>query len=126
MRVILTKSVKKWLDKEKNVRNENIVEAAEEVVLGSFEANLGGNLYKKRISNSTNKGKSSGSRLIVAFKHGDRFFVLHVFNKNESENISSKEKAILIQRAKQYFQLDEEQLSKAMKAKVLFEIKKDN
>ena len=122
MRIILAKSVKKWLDKEKNVKNENIVAAAEEVVLGSFEANLGGNLYKKRISNNSNQGKSGGSRLIVGYKQGNNFYVLFVFNKNESDNITTKEKQIFKGMAKQYLKWNNNELDIAIKAKILFEV----
>ena len=122
MRLILTKPVKKWLEKEKEVQEEDLIIASNEVIKGVFEANLGGNLYKKRISNNSNQGKSGGSRLIVGYKQGDNFYVLFVFNKNESDNITAKEKQIFKGMAKQYLKWNNSQLDIAIKAKVLFEI----
>ena len=118
----MTKPVKKWLEKEKEVQEEDLIIASNEVIKGVFEANLGGNLYKKRISNNSNQGKSGGSRLIVGYKQGDNFYVLFVFNKNESDNITAKEKQIFKGMAKQYLKWNNSQLDIAIKAKVLFEI----
>ena len=90
LRLILTKPVKKWLDKEKDIQEEDLIIASSEVIDGVFEASLGGNLYKKRISNNSNQGKSGGSRLIVGYKQGNNFYILFVFNKNESDNYQRK------------------------------------
>ena len=118
----MTKPVKKWLEKEKEVQEEDLIIASNEVIKGVFEANLGGNLYKKRISNNSNQGKSGGSRLIVGYKQANNFYVLFVFNKNESDNITAKEKQIFKGMAKQYLKWNNNQLDIAIKAKVLFEI----
>ncbi|WDE97397.1 type II toxin-antitoxin system RelE/ParE family toxin [Lentisphaera profundi] len=122
MRLILTKPVKKWLDKEKDIQQEDLIIASNEVIKGVFEANLGGNLYKKRISNNSNQGKSGGSRLIVGYKQGNNFYVLFVFNKNESDNITTKEKQIFKGMAKQYLKWNNNELDIAITAKILFEV----
>lgn len=118
----MTKPVKKWFDKEKDIQEKDLIIASSEVVDGVFEASLGGSLYKKRISNNANQGKSAGSRLILAYKQGNNFYILYVFNKNESDNITSKEKQIFKGMAKQYLKWNVNELNIAIKAKILFEI----
>ena len=57
---------------------------------GSFEANLGGHLYKKRIF-FDGKGKRSGGRVIICYKKDDRAILVHGFAKKEKSNLSQKE-----------------------------------
>ena len=116
----------KWLDKEKSVDENDLIEAANEVVEDIYEANLGGNLFKKRISNKSNQGKSSGSRLILGYQEGNNFYYLHVFNKNDKGNISIKELKALKARIKILLTFGKKELDKAIKAKVLFEIGREN
>lgn len=114
--------VNKWLKNEKVVKTPDLLAAAKELINGKFDANLGGGLYKKRISNSSNKGKSGGSRLLIAYKKRGHIFFMYAFNKNDSENISAKEKLVLKERAKIYFSMTDKELEKAIKAKVFVEI----
>lgn len=122
MKVLLTKPVKKWLDKEKYVDEEDMVSAANEVVERTYEASLGGHLFKKRISNNAGKGKSGGSRLIVGYEDGQNLFYLHVFNKNDVGNIDARELKALKARIKILLSLDEDAINKAIAAKILFDI----
>lgn len=57
---------------------------------GLIDAELGGNLFKKRIAKS-GMGKSGGYRTIVAMKQTKCWFYLVGFSKNESDNIDKKE-----------------------------------
>lgn len=52
---------------------------------------LGAGLYKLRIASKRGRGKSGGSRSILAFKQDDCLIWLHLFDKNDKGNISSKE-----------------------------------
>ena len=47
---------------------------------GGYEANLGSNFYKKRISVG-HKGKSGGVRTILAFKVNDKAFFMYAFGE---------------------------------------------
>lgn len=122
MRILLTKPVLKWLEKEKFIEENDLLEAANEVIEDIYDANLGGNLFKKRISNNSNQGKSAGSRLIIGFKKGLNLYFLHVFNKNNKGNITANELKALKIRIKILLNLGEKELDKAIKAKILFEI----
>ena len=48
---------------------------------------------------------------------------MYAFNKSDTGNISSKEKIVLKERAKLYFEMTEEDLKKAIKARIFYEIK---
>ncbi len=122
MKLLLTKETKKWFDSEKLICKNDLKTAAKEIADGIHEASLGGNIYKKRVSNSLSKGKSSGSRLIIAYKKGNNFFFMYAFNKNEKFNISNKEKAALKARAKIYFGMDENEINKAISGKVFYDL----
>ena len=63
-----------------------------EVQQGKFEANLGGNVYKKRIR-FEGQGKSGSGRTILCYKKGKRIVFVHGFAKNEKSNLSKKELA---------------------------------
>jgi hypothetical protein len=119
LQVILTKEVTRWLKRQRYVSAEALVHASAEVVQGTHEASLGGNLFKKRIASTPNKGKSGGSRLIVAFKSGNDIFILFAFDKNDKENISPQEKKALLLAAESLFTLDSADIEKAIEAKML-------
>lgn len=57
---------------------------------GLYEANLGGNVFKKRIAVGE-RGKRGGSRNIIATNLHDRWFFLHSYLKKDIENISQKD-----------------------------------
>ncbi|MFZ2485630.1 MAG: type II toxin-antitoxin system RelE/ParE family toxin [Candidatus Rickettsiella isopodorum] len=50
---------------------------------------MGGSVYKKRISIG-NRGKSSGSRTLVAFKLNNKAFFIYEFAKNKRSNITQR------------------------------------
>jgi len=52
---------------------------------------LGAGLYKLRLATNESRGKSGGSRTILALKEEKRVIWLHLFAKNEKENITASE-----------------------------------
>lgn len=52
---------------------------------------LGAGLYKLRLATNEGQGKSGGSRTILALKEEKRVIWLHLFAKNEKENITASE-----------------------------------
>jgi len=99
-------------------------QAIDEIVLKSYEANLGGYLYKKRIGRR-GQGKSSSCRTIIAFKKGDKAFLLYGYAKNVRANINLKEKNVYKKLAKIFFSYNENQIKHAIKFKELVEVKTD-
>ncbi len=93
MRIFKLKSFSRWAEKH-DLTDAALKCAVEEIVAGSVEANLGGNLYKKRIA-TKGRGKSGSIRTILAYFAGNKTFYLYAFEKSEQANITDKEKASL-------------------------------
>jgi hypothetical protein len=89
---------------------------------GNFEANLGGNLYKKRIR-FEGQGKSGGGRTIICYKKGDRAIFVHGFAKNEKSNLSKKELIAFKELSKILLKLSPEEIVIAIENKDLIEVK---
>ena len=85
----MTKDFSKWLKKQ-DIQTGELSNALDEIMNGSFEANLGGNLVKKRVR-FRGKGKSGSGRTIVCYRHEDIAIYIHGFAKNEKSNVSAKE-----------------------------------
>ena len=61
---------------------------------GLVDADLGGNVYKKRVA-LPGRGKSGRTRTLVATNRQDRWFFMFGFEKNDKENITQAELAYL-------------------------------
>ena len=105
--------------------DEALCQAVAEMAGGLVDADLGGNMVKKRIA-LPGRGKSGGARTIVATNLGNRWFFLFGFAKNERSNIDADELEALQELAKQYLALDEQQLAHAVDSGVFTEICDDN
>lgn len=81
--------------------------------------------YKLRIATKEGRGKSGGSRSILAFKKENRVYWLHLFSKNEKGNITTSELKKLKQLAGIMLALDEEQIIKLIGSGELFEVNKN-
>ncbi|HAU1234407.1 TPA: type II toxin-antitoxin system RelE/ParE family toxin [Legionella pneumophila] len=111
-----------WAD-EYNVSDELLFETIIEMNNGLFDANLGGNVYKKRIP-LDNKGKRGGARTIIAFKYNDKAFFIYSFAKNKQANISDKELKALKKLAKVYFSLTDKEIIEALRLGNLIKVDK--
>lgn len=83
---------------------------------------LGAGLYKLRIASKEGKGKSGGSRSILAFKNDKGVYWLHLFSKNDKGNVTSSELKKLKQLADIMFDLNDEQIMKLIKLGELLEV----
>ena len=110
---LMTKHFSKWAFKQK-IKNDKLLIALNELKNDNFEANLGGHLYKKRIS-FTGKGKSGSGRTIICYKKNDKAIFIHGFAKNEKSNLTVKELVALKEFSKILLSLSEEQVVKAVK-----------
>lgn len=93
MKTIKTKFFAKWPNKN-DVSDKSLWDAAIEIVSGSYEANYGGGVIKKRVANK-GRGKNSSVRTIVAFKSGKDCFFIYRFEKSAKSNISQNEEKAL-------------------------------
>lgn len=120
MRIFKNKTFNKWA-KEEDIENDILLKVVEELQNGLFEANLGGCVYKKRIS-MDGKGKRGGARIIVAFKLNEITVFIYGFSKKQKGNITKKEEDALKELAKMYFSYSEEQLDEAVNAGKFIEV----
>ncbi|WP_353239508.1 type II toxin-antitoxin system RelE/ParE family toxin [Limnohabitans sp.] len=118
--VFVTKPFARWMRKSR-VTHLDILGAAEEMVQGLIDANLGGHLVKKRVA-LRGRGKSAGARTIVATKFEQRWIFLFGFEKNERSNIDASELKVLQELAASLLDLDQQAIAVAVGAGQLFQL----
>ena len=91
---------------------------------GLVDANLGSNVYKKRIA-INGRGKRAGARTIIATRFKHVAFYMYGFSKNDRENISKKEFKALKILAEQLLAYSCKGIDKAIIAKEFVEVKRD-
>jgi len=112
MKKLMTKNFSKWALKQ-NIPDNELSKALAEVQKGKFEANLGGNVFKKRIR-FEGKGKSGSGRTILCYKKGERIVFVHGFAKNEKSSLSKKELIAFKELSKILLSFTDEQLATAI------------
>jgi hypothetical protein len=114
----------RWFDRfvgNEGVSDKQLKDAVDEIEAGLVEANLGGNVFKKRLARA-GEGKSGGYRTIVFFKSGERTFFHYAYPKSERDNITTRELRVFKELSKEYFAMTEKQLTAAIKAGKFIEI----
>ena len=120
MRIFKSKQFKRWADKEK-LTDAVLAQAIREIENGLIDANLGGHVFKKRISIS-GQGKSGGLRTLLAFKADNMSFFMFGFAKNEQDNINKDELKALKLMAKELLSYKMGELNKALLHGALLEV----
>ena len=116
----MIKTFARWAEHE-SIDTSVLCQAVRELESGLYDANLGGNLYTKRIPHSGH-GKRGGARTIIATRFEGNLFFLTGFAKNERDNITSKELSALRSYAQYLLILTEEAIDKAIEDKELKEV----
>ena len=119
-RVFKTRPFARWATNV-GLADDVLCLAIAEMVAGLIDADLGGGVVKKRIA-LPGRGKSGGSRTLVATNKADRWFFIFGFEKNERANIDRKELQALQMAATDLLKLSAEQLNSAVRQDVLQEI----
>ena len=101
---------------------EELRSALSELQSGNFDANLGSNIYKKRIKFG-GQGKRGSGRTIICFKNNDRAIFIHGFSKSEKSNLSHKELIALRELSKILLSFSVEKLNIAIENGDLLEVK---
>ena len=102
-----------------------LIEAVKEVRMGLVDAELGGNLVKKRIG-VRSRGKSGGLRTILVYKASAvNIFCLYVFAKKNADNISKKELQEFKLLANTLLDMKVQEINKALKTGALQEVMED-
>ena len=112
----------KWARKE-GLKNKALKVTIEEMEKGLLGNELGGFVYKKRVS-IHGRGKSSGARTLIAFKSDDKAFFIYGFAKNQRDNINDNELKALKRLASELFKYkyNENEIDQAIKAKEIIEV----
>ncbi|MCA3758320.1 MAG: type II toxin-antitoxin system RelE/ParE family toxin, partial [Phenylobacterium sp.] len=84
MSVYKTKEFSRFARKA-DLKSADLLDAAQAVASGQWDADLGGGVFKQRIARDGG-GKSGGFRTIILFKVGGHSFFVHGFAKNEKAN----------------------------------------
>ena len=82
MRVFKTKWFTRWASDE-SLTDASLVAAVQEMERGLVDANLGAQVYKKRVAQA-GKGKSGSTRTIVAWRTENRAIFIYGFAKKGS------------------------------------------
>ena len=80
---------------------------------GLVDADLGGNVFKKRVA-LPGKGKSGGSRTLIATNKADRWIFMYGFEKNDRDNITQAELVFLQRVAQDLLACSDQALSDAV------------
>ena len=119
-RVFRTRTFTRWMRKV-GLTDDALCEAVSEMAQGLVDADLGGQVVKKRVA-LPGQGKRGGARTIVATKQSDRWFFLYGFGKNERANIDRDELKVLREVAKELLGFSERQLLTALSTGEIVEV----
>jgi hypothetical protein len=103
------------------VTNHDLLRAINEMAQGLIDADLGGNIVKKRLA-LPGRGKRGSARTIVATRKAETWFFLIGFAKNEKSTIDATELKALQELAWQYLQLNKRELGQAVEDGIFTEI----
>ena len=123
MKKLKTKWFAKWAKKQR-LSDHKLLQAIEDMQNNLSCADLGGGLFKVRVS-SKQQGKSSGNRIIIVYKRGDRAVIVYGFMKSEQENLTPQELKSFKILAKDIVSLSEAELAHAIEQNIFMEIGDD-
>lgn len=101
--------------------NEALCNAVREMAAGLVDADLGGDVVKKRVA-LPGRGKRGGVRTLVATRRSSRWFFVYGFEKSERANVAANELEALQMLASELLALTGPQLGKAVEDGALQEI----
>ena len=112
IRIYKLKWFKRWASKE-GLSDSLLKLAIAEMQQGLVDADLGANVYKKRVP-LLGQGKSGSLRTLIAFQVDNKAFFIYGFSKSARSNVSVKEMKSLKLLAKELLNYSEEKLKKAI------------
>ncbi len=123
-RVFRTRAFTRWMHKS-GLTDDVLREAVIEMLLGLIDADLGGNVLKKRVA-LPGMGKRGSARVIVASRLEDRWFFLYGFCKNERKSIDRDELKAFQMMAKELLKLSDQELKTAIAIGEILEVMHGN
>ena len=119
-RILKTRTFNRWLRKTL-LTDTALLKAIDEMEQGLVDADLGGNIYKKRVA-LPGRGKSGSTRTLIATNRQDRWFFMFGFEKNDKENITQAELAYLQEVAQIFLGYSSDELQLAIDKGELLEV----
>ena len=119
-RAFKTKIFTKWMRKT-DLKDQDLLFAVAEMEAGLIDADLGGNVFKKRIA-LPGMGKRAGARTLVAGKIFKKWFFIFGFVKNEKDSINDDELVHLQGVANRLLYLTDKDIEEAILAGELKEL----
>ena len=124
MRIFKTKWFVKYVRQER-ISDHGLRDAIERAERGLIDADLGGGVIKQRVAR-TGQGRSSGYRMLIAYRSGSRAVFMFGIAKNDRGNIDEDELATLREIGEGWLAAQPEQLDNAIKEGILEEMNDDN
>jgi len=123
MRIFKTRWFHKWAKKEK-LTDSALRKAVAEMEQGLIDADLGSNVYKKRVA-LPGRGKSGSLRTIIAYQIKDKAFYVYGFAKNKRASIRDDELKVFKLLATDLLSNDDNGLNRMVVAEELIEVESD-
>ncbi len=120
MLIYKTRWFHKWAARQ-GVSDQLLKRAIIEMNRGLIDANLGGNVFKKRIG-IHGRGKSTSTRTLLAFKERECAFFIYGFAKNERDNVDDLELKAIKTYARELLGYSAMELENAESAKILIKV----
>ncbi|AXM98950.1 type II toxin-antitoxin system RelE/ParE family toxin [Pseudomonas plecoglossicida] len=120
MEVFKRKDFARWQVAQR-LSDSLLCQAVEEMRQGLVDANLGGELFKKRVAGH-GAGKRGGYRTLLSARIGNRYVFLHGFAKSDKANITVEERKALQFAGKVFLELSPVALGRALQSGVLMEV----
>lgn len=120
MRAFKTKVFARWATKQ-GLTDQTLMDAVREMERGLMGDRLGGHVYKKRIA-LPGRGKRSSTRVVIAYRRGERAFFVLGFARKERAHIDQDDLKALKLLAKELLGYIDPALEKAINAGELNEV----
>lgn len=124
MRIFKTKWFVRYVRQE-HISDHGLRDAIERAERGLVDADLGGGVIKQRVAR-TGQGRSSGYRMLIAYRSGNRAVFMYGIAKNDRGNIDEDELATLREIGAAWLAALPERLDHAIKEGILEEMNDDN
>jgi hypothetical protein len=110
--------------RKEGLNDRRLCEAIVRAGRGSIDASLGGHLIKQRVARP-GRGRSGGTRTLIAFRASQRSVFLYGFAKSDRDNIDDSELDDLKKLAALFLGYTDEQMAAAVNARELSEVNCD-
>lgn len=125
LRIFVTEDFHDFMTASK-LSEKDILKSAHELANGLFDADLSGNIYKKRIA-PTGRSKSGFGRALIAFRFDERIFFMAGWEKKNvpksGREISEPALRVFKSLARELLNISDMQLSKDLSLGLIIEVK---